>query len=64
MDSTVTKPYTRELSEFNTLWMEHNASSLDQIQINGEAHGCAYNGLTVIVYDKITHRVVDKKGFF
>lgn len=64
MDSTVTEPYTGELSEFNILWMEHNASSLDQIQINGEAHGCAYNGLTVIVYDKITHSVVDKRGYF
>ncbi len=64
MDSTKTGSYMRELSEFNVLWMENNSSSLDQIQINGEAQGCAYNGLTVVVYDNVTHQVIDKRGFF
>lgn len=64
MPSTSTDIYTRDLSETNVLYMENSPGSLAQIRINGASQDCVNNGLTVIVYDKILHEVIDKKGFY
>lgn len=64
MDPGEGNVYGMDLSAANVLWMENDPGNLSQIQINGEPMGCAFNGLTVVVYDNITHQVVDKRGFY
>ncbi len=64
MDPGEGNVYGMDLSAGNVLWMENDPGKLSQVQINGEPMGCAFNGLTIVVYDNITHQVVDKRGFY
>lgn len=56
--------YIRELSKYNTLRMRNIPGELNQIEINDKALTSAYNGLSIVVYDKVLNSVIDQKGYF
>ena len=59
-----------ELSEYDTLKIQNmelvtgKAGGFDDIMLNMESVGSAYNGVNVVVYDEFKGKLVDKKGFY
>lgn len=64
MNSGVVEEYTYDLSENDTLRLWNEAEALSRVGINGEAMNSAYSGLSVVVYDKYTKELVDKRGYY
>lgn len=64
MDSSTIEKYIYDLSENDTLLLQNNTHNLSQISVNGEAKASAYNGLSIVVYDKFTKEIIDVRGYY
>ena len=47
-----------------TLRLTNGPDVLARVGINGASVNSIFNGLSVVVYDKYTKEIIDKKGFF
>lgn len=64
MNSGENEEYIYELSETDTLRIWNTQDALNNVGINGEPVNCCHNGLSIVVYDKVTKSIIDKKGYF
>jgi len=64
MNSAATDEYLYNLSDKDTLRLTNGPDVLARVGINGASVNSIFNGLSVVVYDKYTKEIIDKKGFF
>lgn len=48
----------------NMMLVDPDATNLDDIMLNHESMGTAYNGLCFVVYDNVRKTIIDKRGYY
>ena len=70
MDNESEEVFIYELNKYDSFKIQNmqltnpDASNLDDIMLNLESVGAAYDGLTIAVYDNVTKTIIDKRGYF